>query len=437
MRETSSIDTELQYMYSLERFGIKLGLARMKGLMEALDGPHEAFSSVHLTGTNGKGSTASFIAQCLSAQGLKVGLYTSPHLLRFNERICIDGVPILDERLAELVAHVRQCVAGRGLNEITFFEFTTAVALVYFAHEQVDIAVVEVGMGGEFDATNVLVPLVSVITNVGLDHVPMLGKDRHEIAATKAGIIKNRVPVVLGEQDTSLRELFAQVCQKKQATLHQVSQLLQVDVLQSDLEGQSFRTRGAWQQEWHIQLLGRHQLQNAATALATLWVLQEQGVGVSAEARVRGLATATWPGRLQIISRRPFILVDGAHNDDGVRALEAFLQEQPGLPRGDVLVLAMKQDKDVGEMAARIVPRFRCVIVTEGNYDPADAEQLAAVLARQHPHVEAIKNVAQAAARARSYQASDGMMLVTGSLYMIGGAMAALQEQLSYIHAPA
>ena len=201
----------IEYLYSLQRFGIKLGLERMQKFMKLLSNPHTKFPSIHVTGTNGKGSVCAYLAKVLEEAGYKVGLYTSPHLVKFNERIQINGKQITDTKIAELVEYIKTNVADA---HTTFFEFTTALAFVYFAQENVDIAIIEVGLGGNLDATTVITPLVSVITNISLDHTKILGETNLQIAEKKAGVIKKKIPLVTGEKDPAVLKMFETKCQE-------------------------------------------------------------------------------------------------------------------------------------------------------------------------------------------------------------------------------
>lgn len=421
------LDQQLKYMYGLERFGMRFGLDVMHQLMSALNNPHTSYPTIHITGTNGKGSTASFIASSLQAAGLKVGLYTSPHLVRFNERIQINGQPITDESLGDLVAYIRQTTTTHQI-EATFFEFTTAVAFLYFSHRKVDIAVIEVGLGGRLDATNVITPLVSVITNIGTDHTQILGTSHQDIAHEKVGIVKPGVPVVTAETDPAIIRIFQQVSHTKKSTLYQIQDHLQATVLHTTLDQQTFATHGFFNDEFTIALRGEHQITNASTALVALHLLQQQGLPLSLDQIKQGLAQTRWPGRLDIISRTPFILMDGAHNPEGIAALCHFLDTAPLLP-ADTLLFAAKKDKDIDTMMKNLVRRFKKVIVTEGNFQPYPAHELAEHIRTLHPQVQAIANVAQALSTAQQQLTPGGMLLITGSLYMVGDVMAILKNQ--------
>jgi dihydrofolate synthase/folylpolyglutamate synthase len=424
---TPALGAELEYLYGLERFGIRLGLEVMNQLMAALNHPEQAWRSIHITGTNGKGSTASFLESSVRQTSLKVGLYTSPHLYRFNERVRVNGQPITDADLIRLVERIRQVVETNKLT-VTFFEFTTALAFLYFAEQQVDLAIIEVGMGGSLDATNVITPLISVITNVGLDHVPIIGTSKQEIARNKAGIIKRGGIVVTAEKNPELLEVFQDVAGEQHATLYQVQRELSVTNIRSSLQGQTFTVTGRYEGTLTINLLGEHQIANALTAILTLCILPELGVPITEQEIQQGLEQAQWEGRLDIVSDNPFVIVDGAHNADGVAALQKFLATM-SLPPPGVLIFALKKGKNVEEIAQAIVPLFREVIVTEGTYEPESAEYIAAALSATIP-VSIVPEPAQAVEQGLKKLRPNSMLLITGSLYMIGDALTALRKEL-------
>ncbi len=433
MSKTNVLQDQLAYMYALERFGIKLGLETMASLMAALGHPEKQFKSIHITGTNGKGSTAAFLESILRQAGQKTGLYTSPHLVTFHERIRVQGVAITDAELIELITEVREKTTELN-NQPTFFEFTTAVAFLYFARRKVDIAVIEVGMGGLLDATNVITPLISIITNIGNDHIPMIGRNSQEIAENKAGIIKQNGIVVTAETNPNFIKYFQGVCQKRNATLHVVQAEMQMlrpalAGLQNHRIKQTFTLAGTIAGDFTIPLLGAHQITNACTALLAAQLLK-----IPLKAMQTGLKKTVWPGRLQIVSTHPFILVDGAHNDDGICALDKFLQETI-LPYPKVLVLAVKKGKDMQEILERIIPRFKHIIITQGTYEPEDTGIIVAqikgikgsstfIKKKMYltPLLE-ISDAKQAIATGKKLLGEQDMMLVTGSLYMIGAAL--------------
>jgi dihydrofolate synthase / folylpolyglutamate synthase len=424
---------QLDYLANLRRFElIKPGLTTMKALLDALGNPHRQFRSLHLAGTNGKGSTATLLACALeqTAGPGKVGLYTSPYIHNFNERIKIDSRPVNDRQLAKLIAQT-QAAADKHRLEPTYFEFVTALAFLHLAEQQVDTAVVEAGMGGRLDATNIITPTVAIITNISLDHTKWLGRTRRAIAENKAGIIKAGVPLVTAEPDEELLSYFRQVCAQHGAPLYPLAEYLTPAITSYSLDSQTFTIRGVINDTFTMPLLGEHQVVNACTALLALYAFskaQARDLTPPAIARVKkGFARVRLPGRLEVISKHPLILVDGAHNEGGIRALARFLDNYP-LPRPDTLVVGVKNDKDTNALVKHIAPRFRQVIVTEGNFQPMPAAKLAANMSRLE-RVRIMPPVRQALAAAQAGLAPDGMLLVTGSLYLAADALRILAKR--------
>ncbi|MDA1169236.1 MAG: bifunctional folylpolyglutamate synthase/dihydrofolate synthase [bacterium] len=434
-------ESELEYLYGLERFGIKPGLAVMQQIMELLGHPEQQFKSIHVTGTNGKGSTCAMIESILRTSGYKTALYTSPHLYAFNERIREGGESISDEDLIQLVAEIRLKMQDADIQP-TFFEFTTALAFLHFARSNIDIAVIEVGMGGRFDATNVITPLLSVITNVGLDHMEYLGETAQEIAYEKAGIIKEGVPVVTAEQDASILAIFDAEAVKKHTSVVRVGDVVQANIVSSNLEGQevelSFRppsrnlrvdpgSRPGMTIAVHLPLLGSHQIENMKTAIAAVIPLIptfSKGMALR-DAIAVGIVNTVWEGRLQIISENPLMIVDGAHNQGGALALAEFLAT---LPRTDTIVFAVKKGKNISDMMHAVIPLFSHVVITEGSYMPEDAEILAKKISEVHSNVAVEKDVSRAIYQAKRITPQGGTIVITGSLYMVADALACLKK---------
>jgi dihydrofolate synthase / folylpolyglutamate synthase len=427
----NTLQEQLRYMYALERFGMKPELDSIRRLLKELGNPHEQFASVHISGTNGKGSTAAFLEAALRLR-YRVGLYTSPHLVRFNERIRVNGMEIPDEQLGALIERVQHAANAINVSP-TFFEFSTALAFSHFAHERVNIGVIEVGLGGEKDATNVITPLVAVITNIGHDHAQIIGPTKLDIAREKAGIIKKGSVCVTAEADVDMFQVLAKKAEERGAACRRVQEMLSARVVEQSLDGQIIETRGAYSAQFTLPLLGEHQVTNAATALIALQALAEKGFGVSLEQIQAGFRETRWPGRLHVLSRRPLILVDGAHNEEGAQALASFVQTSLESAVGGknpwrrVLLLGMKNDKHMPTMFETLLPTFERVIVTEGNYEPTPARALASVVAKYHPGVEAIPNVRAALAAGTARLEADDLVLVTGSLYLVGDVLATMR----------
>src|SRR3972149_4324775 len=323
----------LAYLNGLQRFGIRLGLENTRRLAEAFGHPEECFRSIHVAGTNGKGSTAALVNGILRAAGFRVGLYPSPHLLDFRERILVDGRPVGAQELAALTSEVAAVIdrlfAPSPLSSPTFFAAATALGFLQFARAGVDWGVIEVGLGGRSDATNILRAEVSVITNIGLEHQEHLGDTLESIAAEKAGIVREGGSVVSAAEGAAL-ETVARIVREKGARLIRVQDEYRVRYLGRSERGETFRLTGRLREydSLQIPLLGRHRIANATTAVAAAELLEEQGFTVGEFPIRQGLASAHWPGRLQLISARPRILVDGAHNPAAIQALRSFLEEE-------------------------------------------------------------------------------------------------------------
>jgi dihydrofolate synthase/folylpolyglutamate synthase len=433
---TSIYEETLDYLYGLQHIGIKLGLNNITSLLELLGRPQERFRAVHIAGTNGKGSTAAFIASILQAAGYRVGLYTSPHLIDFSERIKVNDKPITRQEIIGLTSLIRELIDGNtcfsppGGAHPTFFEFATAMAFGYFADAGVDIVVVETGMGGRLDATNVLNPLVSVITNISLEHQQYLGHTLEKIAREKAGIIKTNATVLSGVKQDEAQGVIAQECQAKAADLYCLNTHFAWRLKSSDLQGQSFdlHTHAAEYIDLRIGLLGDFQLSNAALAVGAVELLDKQGIAVTKPAIRQGLLTANWRGRLQIISRQPYLVLDGAHNPQANRALAA------NLPRlfdysSLVLILGVLQDKDANKILAEWINIADVIILTKPDSDRAAAPRDLAQLIPPNNHKQVIirETIGQALAYAQDTAKATDLICVTGSLYTVGETLAILQ----------
>lgn len=421
--DTAIPKTAVDYIHSLGRFSGTPGLHRIRALCAALGDPQDGLKFVHLAGTNGKGSTACMLDSVLRAAGYHVGLYTSPYLVQFHERIRVDGAMIPDADLTRLSARVAQACKGLTLPEgeqIGEFEFTTALAFLYFAEQQCDIVVLETGLGGRYDATNVIrAAEACVITPISRDHMAVLGDTVAKIAAEKAAIIKPACAVVCadGQPDETL-PVIRRACDAAGAVWYDGMQDMQL--LRCDIMGSAF-VRGG--QGYTIPMPGRHQLQNAQTALRTLAALRERGWNIPTEAEVRGLARARMPGRLERLSDQPLVLLDGAHNAAGVAALTRMVDEMLKMRRL-LVVMGLVKDKEyaecIYEMARRADVFFACSPEADARALPA---QTAAAIAEQHcAEVYDCHTVERALGQALEKAAPRDCVLVCGSLYLIGEA---------------
>lgn len=409
-------------------FGEKPGLARIRFLMERLGQPQAAYPAVHVAGTNGKGSTAAMIASVLHAAGYTVGLFTSPHLVRYNERIVVDGAPIsdqdLDALLHELRDHVDAAARDPLVGQPTEFEVGTAAALAYFARRAVDVAVVEVGLGGRFDSTNVVNPLISVISPIGLDHTRVLGDSLSEIAREKAGIIRPGVPVVSGPQAREARAVISLRAEELGAPLYWAGRDFTWHVERADSQGTRFTVRWGetWLEDLAVPLLGRHQAANAAVATAVAQVLSEMEWPVPEAALRQGLAAVRWPGRMELVPGRPALLLDGAHNAEGAEALADGLRTVFSGQR-PVFVLGLMAEKPAEAILRLLLPLGRGAVFTaarHGRGAPADPADLARQARELVPETAVEPNPAAALQLARRWAGPDGLVCVAGSLYLVG-----------------
>ena len=414
-----SYEATLKRLYGLQRFGIKLGLETVSALLSELGNPQRRFHALHVAGTNGKGSVAAMTASILHAAGVRVGLYTSPHVLDFCERIKIQGIDISHDRVVDLFARVQALPSF--LVQPTFFEVATVMAFQYFAEEEVDIGVIEVGMGGRFDATNVCHPLGTIITNVSFDHERYLGSSLPDIAFEKAGIIKRRVPVVVGPVERDVFTVLQERAQHKNAPLIAFGK----EFLCVSHDAGSFDVTGTRAEYLNLRcsLEGRHQAVNAACSIVAL----ESGVmpllSISERIIRRGLESVTWPGRLERLQRRPLIFCDGAHNPAAAECLTVHLQglldERNG--RRLIVVIGMMQDKNLSAFLNALVPLADGVILTQIDH-PRSAPVLA--LKRALPVVdvpvyerESPQTAIDLATRLADH---DDLVCVTGSLFLVG-----------------
>jgi len=420
----------IEYLFGLQKYGVKLGLSNSVRLLELMGAPQRAFRSVHIAGTNGKGSTAAFITGMLQAAGHRVGLYTSPHLVSFTERMRINGVQISEAKVVELAQRVRERASfplpGSGTAVPTFFEVTTAMAFTWFAEQQVDLAVIEVGMGGRLDATNVITPLLSVITNIDLEHTEFLGTTLELIAAEKAGIIKQGVPVVTGVVQPEVVAVLEREATGKQAPLYRLGKdFTPESVVAGQRQVFDYRGLRSFCLAFELGMIGRYQVDNACLALAAMEVLQEAGVAVDEAAMRRGLANTRWEGRLERVAARPDIFLDGAHNPASATQLAAAVRAMKPSYQRLVLIVGILGDKDRAGILSQLLPLADLVIVTQPNYSRAmDVEALATEVRQQHGTVETTGTVAAAIALARHRAAPEDLVLITGSLYVVGDARA-------------
>ena len=413
----------LDFLYGLQRFGIKLGLENIRALLARLDHPERSFPVLHVAGTNGKGSVSACLAEILQQAGYRVGLYTSPHLHDFTERIRVNGRAIDEREVARLTAWIRQRCTGIPA---TFFEFTTALALHHFRREEIDFAVLEVGMGGRLDATNAVSPRLCVLTPICTDHAEHLGEDLAAIAAEKGGIIKPGVPVVIGPQPPAALAVLQHIARERRAPTF----LFGTD-FQPLPRGAAFDFSGPGLHLTDLQpgLPGQHQQQNLATALCAAALLRQQGVLIGEPALRRGVERVRWPGRLEWWGTERKILLDGAHNGGGARVLAAYLQSLPRL-RGVHWVAGLKGDKQVAEILSPLLPFARALYCTRPPVETAVApEELAARGAQAGVNSTLYPSPATALQAALAARRSGEIVLVAGSLFLVAAAREILLTQ--------
>lgn len=423
----------MAWLESLGQFGSRPGLERINQVLDILGHPERELDVIHVAGTNGKGSVCTFISSVLTAAGYRTGLYTSPHLTAYTERFQIDGVAAPKEELAQYFTQVRSAIdmlqADRNL-VLTEFEVLTVVAFLYFAARRVDCLVLEVGMGGRLDATNVVTPKLAVITRIGLDHMGVLGDTLAAIAREKAGIIKTQVPVVLGAQEPEAAAALRSMAKEKKAAVYAAEDLVSVYSKEYDLSGQRFdiKLSDCLLPDLSIKLLGPHQLENTATAVCALQALSDQGISVSDDALRRGLAEASWPGRFEVIKKEPLAIVDGAHNPDGAEALVRTVGEYlDGSQR--LLVLGVLEDKDVNSILKVFATIARKAIVTRPESPrAAKPEEVAARLKVLGVDAIVEPDISLAVDKALSLARPQDVVLVCGSLYLAGKARTHLLE---------
>ena len=419
-----TLDEALRYIHEVCWKGTIPGLERIQALLDAMGNPERKCKFVHVTGTNGKGSTCAMVASILRKAGYKTGLYTSPYLIRFNERIQINGEQISDADICELTEYVKP-FAESIFERPTEFEMVTAIGFEYFARHKCDIVVCEVGMGGEFDATNVIpAPEAAVICNIGLDHTEVLGDTLEKIASAKAGIIKPGCDAVLYRERPSVEAVFEERCKALNAPLHKAD-FDSLHLLSHSLEGQVFD----WERfhALRLPLLGEHQLHNAAVALTTARVLQKRGWKITDEQIREGIESVRWPGRFELMRKDPMFIIDGGHNPQCIEALVKNIRDY--LPGRELTVLTgVLGDKDFHCMyrdVAQYAKEF--ITITPANARALTAEKLADYLRQFGKPVTACDVVADGVRLAIEHAGKDGVVLCYGSLYMIGDIDAALQ----------
>jgi dihydrofolate synthase/folylpolyglutamate synthase len=413
-----------EYLYSLRNQGAKLGLERMEALLLALESPQKNYPSILVAGTSGKGSTAAMLSSILSSAGYKSGRFTSPHLSRLTERITIDGVEIPDDEFVSILDSIRESISGMkndpGFSHPTFFEIITALAMLYFSREKVDIAVFEVGLGGKLDSTNTMDHIISIITNVSLEHTRILGDTVGKIAGEKAGIIRSNVPTITAADDPAAICVIQDVCRKKASPLFVLGSDFSVNGTADDFD---FSAGDCQISNLRLSLNGDFQLKNAVCAISAITCLADAGFDIPDDAIRNGLLNLRWPGRLEIMQRNPLVIIDGAKDQKSAEIVAPEIQKMTEGKR-KVLVLAISSDKNIQSMASSLVPGFDVVIASEHRIDDrsARAEDIASYAKEHCDSCIILPGLEDAMKMAIGLAGSDGAVVLAGSVFAAGQA---------------
>ena len=415
----------MKYITEVGNFGSNYGLERTYKLLELLDNPQDKLKIIHVAGTNGKGSTTAMITSMLKGCGYKVGMYTSPFLEEFEERIQINGENIPKEKLAQLITKIKYAVdkvIEEGYNHPTEFEIITVLMFLYFATEEVDFAVVEVGLGGRLDSTNVITPILSVITSISFDHTNLLGNTLEEIATEKAGIIKSCIPTVIYPQEEMAERVISSKCQELDSKLYKINKedAKLINIIKEDKIYQQVKVKLDDEYDVKLPLLGEHQILNLAVALKALEVIKDKAPKLNMESIVKSIATVRWNGRLEIMSNSPYVVIDGAHNIQGITQLDKNIKKYFEY-KDMYLILGILADKDVEDMVKVITPKAKKVFtVTPNSMRAETAEELMNEVKKYNESCEAYNDYKNAFEDALKLCKKDDLLLISGSLYMIG-----------------
>jgi len=450
MTDENSYQETLDYLYSFIDYSLtrsfryspdKFDLDRMFKLMERVGNPYLRYPVIHIAGTKGKGSVSAFCAKVLQEAGYRVGLYTSPHLQQFTERIQVNGELIPHPDVINLVNEIKPHVSA--IPHLTTFELMTALGFLYFARQNVDVAVVEVGLGGRLDATNIVNPMVSVITSLSFDHMNVLGNTLSEIASEKAGIIKSGRPVVLAPQKEEPLHVIEKIAAERNSPLIEIGKDYSFKSLSHSLDQQSFELRRTTNlnnyydrpgvknhfisvinkpNQFTIPLLGSHQVENATTAFAALEIVHQETLTLTEYNIKKGFETVIWPGRFEVLRKEPPVIVDSAHNSDSALRLRQAVDDYlPGRPV--IMVFGASEDKDIKGMFAELIPRIKELVVTQSIHPRALNTEILATLAKEFNSKIEVKNSVEEALRyALEAAGKNAAVLVTGSIFVVAAA---------------
>ena len=416
----------LQFIHESHKFGMRLGLDNIKKLLELLGDPQNNLKIIHVAGTNGKGSTCSFISSILKESGYKVGLYTSPFLETFTERIRVNGENIREEEVGKIVSLIKEKIeimVSEGYSYPTEFEIVTAMAFYYYNQEKVDFVALEVGLGGRYDATNVIdKPVVSAITSISLDHTGILGDTLAKIAFEKGGIIKENCPTIVYPQQEEASEVIKNICAEKKSKYIECD-FKNIEIKSSNINSQIYNCNinGKELRDVEIKLIGDHQIKNSIVALNVIEYLNDIKITNISEENIRkGLLETKWPGRIEKISENPMFIIDGAHNEEGAKSLANSIDKYFE-NKNKILVIGMLEDKDIESVLDLLIPKFNKVITTTPDNPRAiDANKLKEKIERYNIEVTCKPNIKEAVDYALEISNKDDAIISAGSLYMIG-----------------
>lgn len=422
----------LNYINESHKFGIRLGLDNMRNLLELLGNPQDKLNVIHVAGTNGKGSTCSFITSILKESGYKVGLYTSPFLETFTERIKINGENIPEEDVARIVTLIKEKIEQGDIYP-TEFEIVTAMAFYYYCEQDVDFVALEVGLGGRYDATNIIKTSdVSVITSISLDHVGILGDTVAKIAYEKGGIIKENGTAIVYDQSDEAKDVIKDICKEKNAKYIEVK-FDDINIKQSDIYSQVYdcSIMGKKYEDLEIKLIGDHQVNNSILALSAIDFLKEtKGLNITEEDIRKGLTNTKWPGRIEKIMEKPIFIIDGAHNEDGARSLAKAIDKNFNGKKATLLI-GMLEDKDIDGVLEILMPYFNKVITTTPDNPRAiDSEKLKDKISKYVDNIVSKPSIEEAVEYTLKNSSEDDIVISAGSLYMIGTVRTLVNKML-------